>query len=277
VVSSGFSIGNKKDGKVDILDLENPNSTCWRLKNVPLNPPGSVGFLDFHGRPVICGGIDTNILKNCYSFDKAKIWNPYSNFTYPRAYAAVTSSNWLSKTQKFLVTGSNNSAYGNTAEILTETGWVLVSTKMPYFVHHHCSVMLNSTTAFIIGGYANETISNQVLLFNMDLKTWTNGPSLNFERHSHSCGKIIIGNEYVIIVVGGVSQGTWSGLLPSVEIFNSSSNSWIPGPTLPYAIAAAGLAEDPMGGIVLVGGGSVDVPYMNTSMRLRNANPGLNL
>ena len=273
VVSPGYSNSNKMLGMVPTYDLKNANNSCSNWRVYPLSPPGSVGFLDFHGKPVICGGWNTNEQSTCFSFAKSNIWNSYYNMKHPRSYAAVTSSNWFSKTQTFLVSGGNSS-FGNTAEILTETGWSLVPKPMPYYVHYHCSVMLNSTTVFVIGGLVNGTISNTVLLFDLVAMAWSFGQPLNNARQSHSCGKIIQGNDYVIIVVGGDNNG----MMMSVEIFNPINNSWSYGPSLPYGIAAAGLAEDTMGGVILVGGRSNNNnnrDYMNTMIQLRNANPGI--
>ena len=272
VVSPGYSNLNRLLGKVPIYDLKNPNN-CSSWPAYPLSPSGSVGFLDFHGKSIICGGWNTNEQSTCFTYARPNIWNPYYSMKYPRSYAAVTSSNWFSKTQTFLVSGGNSS-FGNTAEILTETGWSLIPKAMPYNVHYHCSVMLNSTTVFVIGGLVNGTISNTVLLFDLGAMAWSAGQSLNNARQSHSCGKIMQGNDYAIIVVGGENNG----IMMSVEIFNSTNNSWFYGPSLPYGIAAAGLAEDPMGGVILVGGRSNNNnnrDYMNTMMQLRNANPGI--
>ena len=271
-VSAGYTTGDALVEKVDIIDLENPNNVCNGWAVYPQYPAGSVGFLDPNGIPIICGGWNGHDSDYCFNYNIANVWFVNSMLVYPRNYAAIAISNWLSQPQTVLITGTSNTLYGNTAEMLTERGWELVATPMPYSVHHHCSAMLDSKTGFVIGGFVNGSPSDKVLLFNSESKTWTYGPSLNIARHSHSCGKIIQGNDYVIIVAGGENNG---GLLMSVEIFNNTTNSWSKGPSLPYAVALAGLAEDPTSGVVLVGGTSVAVAYMNSMIRLRNANPGL--
>ena len=269
-VSAGYTTGDALVEKVDIIDLENPNNVCNDWTVYPQYPAGSVGFLDSNGIPIICGGWNGHDSDYCFNYDTANVWFVNSMLVYPRNYAAISSSNWLNQTQIVLITGTSNTSYGNTAEMLTERGWELVPIPMPYSVYHHCSAMLDSNTVFVIGGQVNGSPSDKVLLFNLESKTWTYGPSLNTARQSHSCGKIIQGNDYVIIVAGGENNGR----LMSVEIFNNTTKSWSQGPSLPYAIAAAGLAEDPTSGVVLVGGMSVAVPYMNSMIRLRNANPG---
>jgi hypothetical protein len=69
-----------------------------------------------------------------------------------------------------------------------------------------------------------------------------------------------------IIVVGGyVDPFT---LLPSVEILDEDSNEWQTGPELPFAIVESQMVEDQNGGVVLIGGRSSSVDYLDSLYQL---------
>ena len=57
-----------------------------------------------------------------------------------------------------------------------------------------------------------------------------------------------------IVAVGGQTGTT---LINSVEVFDIGSNIWTPGPSLPFAIKGAALIEDPLGGVIILGGFAV--------------------
>jgi len=62
--------------------------------------------------------------------------------------------------------------------------------SLPVSISHHCSVLVNSTTVLIIGGYQNDATSPNTYVFNADNEIWTEGPPLKHPRSWHSCGRI---------------------------------------------------------------------------------------
>jgi hypothetical protein len=137
----------------------------------------------------------------------------------------------------------------------------------------NCMVLLSSTTAFFIGGKQEEyPYEEETFYFDSADKypMWRRGPSLNFGRDDHSCGRIKTNsstNQFSVIVVGGFNYTE----MVSVEILDEGASEWRNGPDLPFGITEAALVEDPAGGIILVGGKSTDDEYLQTLFRLSDA------
>ncbi len=69
-----------------------------------------------------------------------------------------------------------------------------------------------------------------------------------------------------IVVAGGYNDD--SSFLSSVEILNIGSNEWQTGPELPFGIDGSQMVEDQNGGVVLIGGSSSSVGYLDTLYQL---------
>ena len=59
--------------------------------------------------------------------------------------------------------------------------------------------------------------------------------------------------------------------LKSTEIYDDVTFRWKSGPELPVGITHGVLVEDQMGGVVLIGGYSDTIPYLDTLYHLSNA------
>ena len=135
-------------------------------------------------------------------------------------------------------------------------------------------VLLNSTTAFLIGGRQEDTFfSPKTYLFNTDdnIQEWVQGPSLNFGREEHRCARIKKDSsslKFSIIVVGGNNSRSY---MSSVEILDEGASEWRNGPDLPFGISNPALIEDPTGGVILVGGQSENNSALQTLFRLPGA------
>jgi hypothetical protein len=69
---------------------------------------------------------------------------------------AMTKSPFTNKPQSLFVTGGNGLGGGmSTAEILTENSWEEFKPSLPVSIFLHCMVLLNSTTAMVVGGNQN--------------------------------------------------------------------------------------------------------------------------
>ena len=275
-------VGNTRDGtssSVEIIDLRSPASTptCKNLKNFPLAAYGSFGGLEFQDRPVICGGFDMTHLRyslKCYSLE-SKEWIPSVELNRFRVFTdCCSSSPFPSKTEKLFVIGGHNSQ--DSAEILTETGWKIISQPLPVLISRHCSVLVNSTTIMVIGGIQDGLTSTNTFYFNSEKELWTSGPQLKHKRSIQSCKRIRKdrhGQQFSIVVAGG-----WDGTsaLSSVEILDEGSNEWRAGPELPFGIDTAQMVEDETGGVVLIGGASSSNNYLDTLFRLPHGGPDAN-
>jgi hypothetical protein len=177
-------------------------------------------------------------------------WKSAESMTFARKRAAVSLSPFSTSTsQKLFVTGGYESVDElDTAEILTDKGWRIVSSPP---VSGHCSVGVNATTVMVIGGRQNRTSSSATYFFNTDKNTWTEGPKLKQARQGHSCGRVRNQKEQYSLVVAGGFNGP---LLSSVEILDEGAGQWREGPELPFAISDSQMVESKDGGVVLLGG-----------------------
>jgi len=133
-------------------------------------------------------------------------------------------------------------------------------------------VLLNSTTAFLIGGRQSAFIyspNSYLLNTATNSQEWIQGSTLNYGRRYHSCARIQTDSSttFSVIVVGGYN-GTY---MTSVEILDEGANKWRNGPDLPFGVCLAALIEDPTGGVILVGGQSKNDANLQTLFRLSHA------
>ena len=89
-------------------------------------------------------------------------------------------------------------------------------------------------------------------------------------RFAHTCGKIRRDSksQKMSIVVAGGYVLSGDGHLPSVEILDVGSNEWKTGPELPFSSYDSQMVEDQNGGVVLIGGQSQSIVYLDTLFHL---------
>ena len=271
----------KNTDNVEIIDLSSTSTSCKNPPNFPLKLYRAFGFQE---KSMICGGnddVEYNSSDKCFSLENDQ-WISSPSLNTARAFSAVAPSPYPSKSQKFFVTGgSKNLDYSlDTAEVLTEQGWQTLATLLPDEITPHCSVLVNLTTVLLIGGRHNYSRSPNTFFFNTERETWTQGPPLESERIHHSCGRIRKNSqsrELSIIVAGGYDGSVkvpngWDGpTLSSVQILDEGATEWRKGPELPIKIEDAQLVEDEDGGVILVGGKSDFIDFLDTLYYLPHA------
>jgi hypothetical protein len=186
-------------------------------------------------------------------------WVTSASMNSVRIYAAAAQL----QDGKLLVTGGFNGPSLNTTEMLTEEGWESNIPSLPVTISAHCMVTVNSTTVMAIGGYQNGQWSGKTFYFTFGEGSWTEGPELKNKRYLHSCGKIRRNKEsqeMSIFVAGGYDGSS----LSSVEILDEGSNEWQTGSELPFGIYGSQMVEDQNRGVVLIGGRSPSVGYLDT-------------
>jgi hypothetical protein len=227
----------------------------------------AIGGLGFKGNPIICGGYQNGARSNkCYSLEN-NVWVSSASMNSVRSSAAAAQL----QDGKLLVTGGYDDSGSdlNSAEMLTEEGWERNIPSLPVTIAAHCMANVNSTTVMVIGGVQNHQRSGKTFYFTFGEESWTEGPELKNKRSYHSCGKIRRNKEsqeMSIIVAGGYNDG--SSILSSVEILDEGSNGWQTGPELPFEIDGSQMVEDKNGGVVLIGGRSSSVGYLDTLYQL---------
>ncbi len=261
---------------VEIIDLETSSTICQNVEKFPTAFYGAIGGLAVDNKPLICGG---NLLSNeCHYLEKGN-WLLFSFMNNVKLYAAVSQSPFVDGVSSLFVTGGSNgtevAGYNvtNVSEDLKERSWEN-TLPLPVPLFFHCMVLLNSTTVMVIGGSSETDLGPQrkSFLFNSEHETWTEGPMLNKARLSMSCGRIrknSQSHQYSIIAAGG-----WDGTTKStVEIYDEETGKWRLGPELPINLCCSALIEDPVGGVVLVGGSNEDDPFHDSVYRLSHAGP----
>lgn len=77
------------------------------------------------------------------------------------------------------------------SEILTNDGWKSIQSDMPLGIQFHCMVLVNETSAMVIGGDTSPSAnSNRTFFFDFINQIWSQGPDLKTGRHEHVCGMV---------------------------------------------------------------------------------------
>ncbi len=250
----------------EVINLSSSASTCKNPPSFPATVLAAIGGLGFKGNPILCGGFQNGARSNkCYSLEN-KEWVSLASMNSLRVAAAAAQL----KDGKLLVTGgADASAYLKSAEMLTEEGWESNIPSLPVNIYYHCMFTVNSTTVMAIGGAHNDQLySGKTFYYTFGEESWTEGPELKNKRRYHRCGKIRRNKEsqeMSIIVAGGYDG---SSLLSSVEILDEGSNEWHTGPELSFGIYESQMIEDQNGGVILIGGYSSSVGYLDTLYQL---------
>jgi hypothetical protein len=250
----------------EVINLASSVSTCKNPPNLPATVYRAIGGLGFKGNSIICRGYQNGDRSNkCYSLENNE-WVSSASMNSVRSSAAAAQL----QDGKILVTGGYDTSGSdlNSAEMLTEGGWESNIPSLPVTIRLHCMVTVNSTTVLVIGGWQNCQNSGKTFYLTFGEKSWTEGPELKNERRWQSCGKIRKNKEsqeMSLIVAGGFDGSSY---LSSVEILDEGSNEWQTGPELPFGIYNSQMVEDQNGGVVLIGGRSNSVDYLDTLFQL---------
>jgi len=270
MVALGYTITGPTNS-VDIIDLASSEFSCKKFPSYPFSTERAKGELGFHEIPLICGGNKPNRTE-CNTFEHGE-WRPFGSMTETRYDFAIMKSPFGNHTKLFL-TGGKNIKHLATTEILKEGGFEKAPVKLPVDIAYHCMILLNRTSIIVIGGIQNSSYSGKTHILSSEKMQWSNGPQLSSPKGFHSCSRIAknsLETEQSIIVAGGSFKDTY---LSSVEILDVGSNLWRKGPKLPYPICCSAMVEHPNGGVVLVGGKSVEKSntiYLDTIFHLPHA------
>ena len=103
---------------------------------------------------------------------------------------------------------------------------------LPFTISSHCIIQYNSSTIFIIGGYQNNKISKRSWIIDLTNNfKLREGPSLKMGRERHSCGKMEVNGEIILVVAGGYGYDSEiyfdQNYLDSVELLRPiSEREW---------------------------------------------------
>ena len=214
---------------IEILDLKNSRNELivpYGFGEYYSNKRyGCVGGL-LKGQPVICGGgSHTDVFQDYFTINEP---NKKTNMLQKRCHASGVV---LNQNKLWIVGGDGGSKWyenvsGNTSEFISLEKEPQEGPDLPFTISHHSMVIYNEKSIFIIGGLQNGIVSNHTWIINPSNEFQINeGPSLNIRRKDHCCGKILIDDGIMLVVVGGYDEH--NNVLNSIELLDPlSDQSW---------------------------------------------------
>ena len=216
----------KASREIEILDSEKGRS-CSASFNFPVEVQYSsaAGFKDTG--IVQCGGRNSN---HCSSATE-KCYYLAQDATFHEATYSLQTKRYLASSVAlpngtFVVTGGidqNNNRLKTIEIIDTVNGDVSVPQQtLPEPISRHCSILVNESVVFIIGGYSG-SYSNKTFFLDLQTLKITPGPEMRIARSAFGCATMTS----KVIVAGG-----WSvSRTETSEILDLKSNnpSWQPG------------------------------------------------
>jgi hypothetical protein len=246
MVAGGFATGDYTRS-VEIIDLETSSSTCQNFPNYPQRIRSFGGGATLRdGSPLICGGAtrggteDTN---ECLNYVNNE-WRAFYNLTEAKHYVQVTKSPFLQEDYDLIVVGGDRGLFyeSNVTEVLTSDGWKSdILPELPNDSVVLCALWRDSKTVIAMGATTSFLMSDDFI--------WREGPSM-IGVLTFSCARILTdagSDEFSIIAPIGVT-------VDYVQVLDPGSSEWRYGPTLPFEIGRATVVEDPLGGVILIGG-----------------------
>lgn len=268
-------------GNAEVIDMSSYETSCSAFASLLTPISALMGGYDHDKNLIVCGGYtdEKHHIPDCYNYnEEQKEWIQYlPGLVVSRGWTTMTCSPFNISPSCFVIggTGQNSNYSGQTAEYLSETGWEKVPSVLSESIGFLCSVFYNSTSLLVIGGKnRNAEVLKKTYFLDIKSFVFSDGPLLITSRHRHSCGRILTGNTsqyYTVIVVGG--ETIKNDPMNLVEVFDYQQNMWRQGTALPQKISRATIVEDPLGGVVLLGGNSPSVKGLNTIYQLANGDP----
>ena len=126
--------------------------------------------------------------------------------------------------------------------------------NLPGTFASHCILMVNTSTAMLIGNSIGWQQESWFYNFEGQETGWILGPDLNIGRSSHACGLIKDSEStgmMLVIAAGGEDER-------STESFVLGTHEWIMGPDLPYDVILNGVSTPDQKTMLLLGGYNYD-------------------
>jgi large repetitive protein len=259
------------NGKVLVLDqgtnstaaeIYDPVSGTWSAAGpTPMLFPNHAATLLNDGRVLVLGGIDaTNSVTNCYIFNSSTLtWSTTGPMYYPTAAATailLTNGNVLAAGGSIVAGGIVGTPRELSQLYDTQSGTWSLTSPMTVGRSGHIANLLPNGKVLVAGP------DNTADLFDPATSTWTKTGSMSTQRLYHSSALLL--NGQVLVVAGQISSGGGIFSYPintnSTEIFDPTTGSWRPGPTLSYFPSGTMSILLP-NGKVLVNGGNTNASF----------------
>ena len=241
----------------EIISLHERKQTKWICA---FGQQGMTGCINSEGKIILIGGetfdefYQMRPKKKCWIYDNIR--SPFPERIKMLEKRAWSSSTLLYNELIWIVGGKSYGLGLCSTELLDiHSGKTKRGKNLPFTIKSHCTVEYNEHSLYIIGGLQNEVASRETWIVNPEKDfEIAKGPHLKFARFSHSCDKMELDGEVVLIVAGG-----YDGIhaLNSVEILrpNKTEEGWIPGPDLSCKTYNSCMVTSFDGkGVILIGG-----------------------
>ena len=156
--------------------------------------------------PLICGGITNGITSDvCYTLDRHKATNLTKMLV-----KRVHSTSIILDSKHLWVTGGLDleTELVHSSSELVNVEYTFPGPELPRPLYMHAIVSIEEDETMVVGGVnSNRTTTDSDLthIYNHRMKRWTNGPTLNIERHSHAAFIVtdLATEERLVIAAGG--------------------------------------------------------------------------
>ena len=206
----------------EVVELIKTDSTP-SFGQLPVERIDAVGTM-FGDAPILCGGYDNSALDSCISFQNSQWIQSHSMNSKRKDLGGVqinSTTFWLLggryydipkgwvilDSTEFIIEGQTNGVPGP---------------KLPHGMDSMCVVKLSEAEIFVIGGSGGDNHWNEVWIYDpQNGFTRNQGPSMNKQRHGHSCSIMRDGDKTLIVVAGGDD-----GKVEPIEIYDPTDNIW---------------------------------------------------
>ena len=211
--------------KIEVLDLQNPLKSCSLLEEFPKRLTSAVGGFTKDG-PLLCGGYNSDtysMSKDCFIMNNnTKFFEASVSLQTEREKASAIV---LPNGTLWIQGGSNEGSKKAPVRLRSSETMSLQESEYGMELEepnkNHCSVLINSTTAFVTGGYNGPGTSSSVTYFvDINNSKSSKGPYMKEARRQHGCALFRHNNHNYVIVAGGISLQTKTS---STEILNLDS------------------------------------------------------
>ena len=212
--------------KIEVVDLENPQNSCTIPKEFPTRLDGAIGGFTKDG-PLLCGGFnyDTMTRSNaCFTLKDSKLKEADVKLQTIRELASAV----VLPNGDLWIQGGYDRNYNklSTSETMSLKERSKPGMELEKRISRHCSMLINSTTAFITGGTTG-SFSRETYFIDIYYWKWTKGPQMEEARSNHGCAMLMHNKINYAIVAGGYNGNG----LSSTEILelDSLAKGWTKG------------------------------------------------
>ena len=184
---------------VEIISLNEPSKSC-RLPDFPVQVAYATGGFTSEG-PTVCTGFNSSVKASdeCFTMrENASFQRLPFRLKEKRKFA----SSVVTPDGDLLVFGgiNENNALLDSIEKLSSSGSEMVSQNLPKAISSHCALLINKTTALVVGGYADSdgTLSKSHYI-DLTMFETKPGPEMKQPRYGHGC----VVSDKKILVAGG--------------------------------------------------------------------------